>query len=196
MPRTRTISDDSILDFALGIVRSSGPETLTFAALASGVGLSASTIVQRFGTKQGLLRAALMRAWDLLDQETAAAIGNAPLEPSGITDLLVRLSGHYDARDFADQLRVLREDVRDPVLRERGRDWLAALASAIEDRLPGEHAGVSGLGRTVLAQWQGTLTLWSFTQHGSVSEAVRTAIDGLLARIALDVPRHRAPTER
>lgn len=51
MSRTRTISDDSMLDVALGIVRSSGPETLTFAALSTGVGLAASTIVQRFGTE-------------------------------------------------------------------------------------------------------------------------------------------------
>jgi len=186
MPRTRIISDDSILDVALGIARSSGPETLTFASLASQVGLSGSTIVQRFGTKQRLLRAALVRAWDLLDQETSAAIGDASHESSGITELLVQLSGNYDARDFADQLLVLREDVRDPILRERGHDWLTVLANAIEDRLPGTHADVSGLGRTILAQWQGTLTLWSLTQHGSVREAVRSAIDDLLARIGLD----------
>ena len=67
MPRKRTISDQDLLDAALVVVRAVGPEALTFAAAASASGLAASTLVQRFGTKAGLLRAALLRAWDLLD---------------------------------------------------------------------------------------------------------------------------------
>jgi AcrR family transcriptional regulator len=121
MPRKRTISDQDLLDAALVVVRAAGPEALTFAAAASASGLAASTLVQRFGTKAGLLRGALLRAWDLLDEQTAAAAAAAGPGPGGVVDMLVGLSGSYDAHDFADQLRVLREDLRDPVLRERGQ---------------------------------------------------------------------------
>lgn len=186
MPRRRTIPDTDVLDAALGIVRSSGPDALSFAALASLVGLAGSTIVQRFGTRTGLLRAALLRAWDLLDEETAAAVRDAPPGPRGVVEMLVGLSGQYDAHDFADQLLVLREDVRDPVLRARGEAWIATLVVAIEERLPPAPGAVEGLGRLVVAQWQGTLTVWSFAPDGPVSAAVHSALEHLLQRLGFD----------
>jgi AcrR family transcriptional regulator len=183
MPRKRTIPDTDVLDGALDIVRSSGPDALTFAALAAQVGLASSTIVQRFGTRTGLLQAALLRAWDLLDEETEVAIRHAAPGPRGVIEMLVQLSGQYDARDFADQLLVLREDVRDPVLRARGEAWIATLNSAVEDRLRAAPGGADGLGRLIVAQWQGTLTVWSFQPEGPVTEAVRSALEQLLNRL-------------
>jgi AcrR family transcriptional regulator len=183
MPRKRTISDQDLLDAALVVVRAAGPEALTFAAAASASGLAASTLVQRFGTKAGLLRGALLRAWDLLDEQTAAAAGAAGPGPGGVVDMLVGLSGSYDAHDFADQLRVLREDLRDPVLRGRGPRWLAMLGQEVQRRL--EPAAPDGIGELVVAHWQGTLTIWGFTRATPLSEAVRSALTALLTRLRL-----------
>ena len=183
MPRKRTIPDQDLLDAALVVVRAAGPEALTFAAAAGASGLAASTLVQRFGTKAGLLRAALLRAWDLLDEQTAAAAAAAGPGAEGVVDMLVRLSGCYDAHDFADQLRVLREDLRDPVLRERGQRWLALLGQEVERRLG--PAAPDGIGELVVAHWQGTLTVWGFTRSTPLSEAVRTALTALLAHLRL-----------
>jgi AcrR family transcriptional regulator len=180
VPRPRTIPDHDLLDAALVVVREAGPEALTFAAAAQRSGLAASTIVQRFGSKAGLLQAALLRAWDLLDEQTDAAVAAAGPGPDGVVDMLVRLSGSYDAHDFADQLRVLREDLRDPVLRERGQIWIARLGQEVERRL-GPDA--DGLGELVVAQWQGTLTVWSFTRPTPLADAVRTALTALLPRL-------------
>jgi AcrR family transcriptional regulator len=180
MPRQRTIPDADLLDAALVVVRAAGPEALTFAAAAQRSGLAASTVVQRFGTKAGLLRAALLRAWDLLDEQTAAAAAAAGPGSDGVVELLVRLSGSYQVHDFADQLRVLREDLRDPVLRERGQRWLGRLGDEIERRL---EPAPAGLGRLVLAQWQGTVTLWSFTRSTPLDVTVREALTDLLARL-------------
>jgi AcrR family transcriptional regulator len=186
MPRKRTISDEALLDAALLIVRESGPEALTFAALASRVDLAASTIVQRFKTKAELLRAALLRAWDRLDEETAAATQTAPPGADGVIELLVRLTGQYHAHDYADQLRLLREDLRDPVLRERGQAWLATLTRAVEDRLSPSPGTEAGNGELVVAHWQGTLTVWSFVRGAPVTTAVRLALQDLLARLTGD----------
>jgi AcrR family transcriptional regulator len=185
MPRKRTISNEALLDAALRIVRESGPDALSFATLASQVGLAPSTIVQRFGTKAELLRAALSRAWDALDEQTAAAAQSAPPGTDGVVELLVRLTGQYDAHDFADQLRVLREDLRDPVLRARGQAWLATLTAAVEERLSPSPGGESGLGALVVAHWQGTLTIWSFVRDAHVTTTVRSALEDLLARLSL-----------
>jgi AcrR family transcriptional regulator len=187
MPRKRTIADEDLLDAALVVVHTSGPDALTFGALAPRVGLAASTIVQRFGTKAALLQAALSRAWDQLDERTAAAIDSAALEPLGVIELLVQLSGQYDAHDFADQLLVLREDLRDPVLRTRGQTWLATLTQAIERRLGQSPGGTAGVGELVVAHWQGTLTVWSFTRQVPLISAVRTALEDLFDRLNLDL---------
>jgi AcrR family transcriptional regulator len=183
MPRKRTIPDDVLLDAALDIVHRSGPAALSFATLAAQVGLASSTIVQRFGSKADLLRAALLRAWDRLDVDTAAAIADASPDAAGVVDMLVALSGQYEANDYADQLMVLREDLRDPVLRARGEAWIATLAHTIEQRLTDAPGGADGLGELVVAHWQGTLTVWGFTRPGPFQTFVRHALETLLQRM-------------
>jgi AcrR family transcriptional regulator len=178
MPRKRTIPDTDLLDAALDLVHREGPEALTFAALAGRTGLAGSTLVQRFGSKPGLLRAALGRAWDDLDARTAEADARAGEGAAGVVDLLVALTGTYEAHDFADQLLVLREDLRDPVLRARGQAWIATLVEAVERRLGG-----TGAGPLVVAHWQGTLTVWGFTRTDRLDRVVRAALDDLVARL-------------
>jgi AcrR family transcriptional regulator len=188
MPRKRTISDEALLDAALVLVRADGPDSLTFAALAASSGLAAPTIVQRFGTKRALLRAALSSAWDKLDADTAAADEGAPMGTAGVVELLVALSGQYDPEDYADQLLILREDLRDPTLRARGEAWMQTLIVAIERRLvrrPGDQDRVTGLGRLVIAQWQGTLTVWSFLRHAPLKDAVQTSLEDLFTRLGV-----------
>jgi AcrR family transcriptional regulator len=197
MPRTRTIPDEVVLDAALEIVHRIGPAGVSFAVVADAVGLSGSTLVQRFGTKAALVRAALVRAWDHLDADTAAAIATASPDASGVVDMLVALSDQYDGNDFADQLMVLREDLRDPVLRARGEAWITTLAQAIEERLPGAPGGAAGVGALVVAHWQGTLTVWGFTRPGPIPSFVRGELEHLLERIVgHPIPGDATPSVR
>lgn len=191
MPRTKTIPDEVLLAAALDIVHREGPAALTFSTLAQVVDLASSTIVQRFGSKANLLRATLSHAWDQLDRNTAAAVTAASDDAAGVVDLLVALSGSYEANDYADQLMVLREDLRDPVLRSRGEAWINALAGSIEERLIDAPAGSAGLGSLVVAHWQGTLTVWGFTRPGPLPAFVRRSVEELLRRLL-----HPAPSAR
>ena len=59
MPRHKLMSDTEVLDHALDLLHARGPQALTFAALAGAAGLAPATLVQRFGTKAGLLRRTL-----------------------------------------------------------------------------------------------------------------------------------------
>jgi hypothetical protein len=86
---------------------------------------------------------------------------------------------------------LLREDLRNPVLRERGARWLATLYTAIERRLADtdtDTSPASGLGPLVVAQWQGTLTIWGFTRQASLDELVGTMLRDLLRRVATPTP--------
>lgn len=176
-----------LLDAALRIVHESGPARLSFGSLAERVDLAASTLVQRFGSKSGLLQATLLLAWDRLEAETIAADAAAAPDASGVVDLLVALSGQYEAHDYADQLMVLREDLRDPVLRDRGASWIAALVTAVERRLGDVPGGADGIGELVVAQWQGTLTIWGFERQAALPAAVRRSITTVLERLGATV---------
>jgi AcrR family transcriptional regulator len=196
MPRKRTIPDEDVLDAALGLVREVGPDAVSFGSLASRVDLAASTLVQRFGSKAALLQAALLLAWAQLEAATDEAIAAAPDGPGGVVELLVSLTGQYDAHDFADQLRVLREDLRDPVLRQRGQAWFAALSEAVGARLVGARGRDGDLGRLVVATWQGTLTVWSFTRDEPVVDVVRYTLEELLGRLIPEAGRRRGRARR
>ncbi|TSD88504.1 TetR/AcrR family transcriptional regulator [Mycobacterium sp. KBS0706] len=176
MPRPRTVPDEALLDGALAVMRRAGPEGLTFAAVAAETGLSAATLVQRFGGKAALVQAALLRAWDLLDARTAAADAAAPPTPAGAVDLLVALSGDY-GDDYAEGLLVLREDLRDPVLRRRGAAWGRVLATALGRRLADSAGPRPDLGRLMAAQWQGAVLWWGFERGRSLPEAVAAELE-------------------
>jgi AcrR family transcriptional regulator len=193
MPRKRSIADEVILDAALRIAESRGPAALTFQALSAEVGLAPATLVQRFGTKAGLLQAALLRAWDMLDEATAAADASAGDGPDGVVALALTLSGEYDPSEDADQILLLREDLRDPVLRARGQAWIATLAAAVERRLPDPAPGV---GRLVVSLWQGSLTVWQFERDGDLDLALGRSVAALLSALGYPVspPRRRRRT--
>ncbi len=112
-----------MLDAALALVRTGGVGRLTFAALADLCGLSASTLVQRFGgQKTALIQRTLLHAWDKLQVRTLELASSVPKTQDGAVELLVGLSHHDSGVEaYAESLLILREDLRDPVLPQPGR---------------------------------------------------------------------------
>ena len=92
MTRTKTLSDDAVLEHALHIIRRSGPERLTFASLATATGLSGATLVQRFRNKAELRQRSLLYAWDALDTRSANLVSRTEKSTKGACKLLVDLS--------------------------------------------------------------------------------------------------------
>lgn len=173
MARPRKLSNDDVLVAALGIVHGQGPDHLTFATASEACGLSPATLVQRFGTRDGLLRAALLRAWDNLYARTAELARSAPPTPQGAIDLLVSLSGSYGGIEaYAEGLKVLREDFRDPELRARGAAWKRQLIEIIERCFVMVPIAPNGIGLLLISQWQGSLLWWAFEPERRVDEHV------------------------
>ncbi|MCA1442778.1 TetR/AcrR family transcriptional regulator [Ensifer sp. IC4062] len=182
MPRPKTLPDEDVLDMALAIMRRQGPDALTFAALSAGCGLSASTLVQRFESKARLIQAALSQAWDRLDRLTLELAESTPKTPEGAVTLLVGLSGDYGGiESYADDLMILREDLRDTKLRARGAQWRDVLSHAIETRFAGVTAAPAGIGLMMASQWQGALLWWSFDPRMPVQDFVRQSLDHFVA---------------
>lgn len=177
MPRPRTLSDQQLLDMVLALIHAQGPDAATFSAVARASGLSGSTLVQRFATKAAMLRQALLLAWDQLDAETAQLAGSLPKTPEGAVALLVGLSRNYgnSAAVYADGLRLLREDFRDPVLRARGAAWGRTLNDAIGECFPATKRP-DAVARLMLAQWQGSLLWWGFEAEGPADAYVEAEL--------------------
>ncbi|WP_037436224.1 TetR family transcriptional regulator [Sinorhizobium fredii] len=191
MPRPKTLPNVEVLDAALGIMRKVGPEGLTFAALSAVCGLSASTLVQRFETKSGLIQAALLQAWDRLDRLTAELAANAPKTPAGAVALLAGLSGDYGGiESYADDLLILREDLRDPLLRARGAAWRDVLSTALEERFARVPTAPAGIGLMMAAQWQGALLWWSFDPGVPVTDFVEESLERFVAAFAEERETH------
>ncbi|MGE5291956.1 MAG: TetR/AcrR family transcriptional regulator [Micromonosporaceae bacterium] len=185
MPRSKSQSDEQVLDAALAIVHSSGVGSLTFAALAGRCGLSAATLVQRFGSKPALTQRTLLHAWDRLQARTLELASSVPKTPDGAVELLVGLSHHDgDVEDFAEGLLVLREDLRDPVLRSRGAAWETTLTTAVGECFASVPGAPGGIGFALAAHWQGALIWWAFGAQRPLddylSESLRTLISMLL----------------
>lgn len=182
MPRCRTLSDQHLLDLVLTLVHAEGPEAATFSAVSKACGLSGSTLVQRFSTKAAMLRQALLHAWDQLDAETARLCASIPRTQQGAVALLAGLSQNYggSAAVYADGLRLLREDFRDPILRARGAAWGKVLADAISACFAtASRPDVTA--RLMLAQWQGSLLWWGLEADGPVLPYVESRLQEFLA---------------
>ena len=178
MARHKTIPDEAVLDTILELLRETGPAGLTFARAAKASGLSPATLVQRYGDRDALLQTTLLRAWDRLDAETEAADMEAPPTPEGAVALLMRLMPADSAEEAAtDGLLLLREDIRNPVLRSRGLAWGHRIAEALGRRLSADAVEGKRLGWQMASVWQGAHTWWAFTRERPAEEAIRGALE-------------------
>lgn len=179
MSRGKNISDSQVLERLLAAVREHGPSGLSFAKAAEVAGLAAPTLVQRFGTRAGMLEAVLLRAWDELDEATTAADAETAPNPAGAIELLLRLTNPGAADyDVTDGLLLLREDIRNPVLRARGMEWGARLAKALGSRLSDDADRAIELGWQMASLWQGTLIWWAFRRDAAPDVRVRETLEG------------------
>src|SRR5262245_40211063 len=161
MPRPKTQSNEEVLAAANRLLHQEGPEALTFARVAEACGLAPATLVQRFKTKAGLKQATLLHAWDGLDAKTAKLAAELPQTPQGAVSLLTALSGDYGGIEtYAEGLLILREDLRDPVLRARGTAWRRALSQALDRCFAGVPSAPEGVGLLMATHWQGSLLWW------------------------------------
>ena len=184
MARPKTLPDIEVLAAAHRLLHERGPDGLTFASLARACGLSASTLVQRFGSKDGLVQGALLHAWDRLDDKTAGLAAAVPRTPDGAVDMLLGLSQDYGGIEtYADGLLILREDLRDPILRARGAAWKATLTAVLEDCFACTPAVPRGLGLLIAAQWLGSLLWWSFDPSVDVERFVEDNLKRFVAAI-------------
>jgi len=183
MPRTKTLSDDAVLDGVARVMFRKGPQDFTLAEAAREAGVSAATLVQRFGDKHALIVRAVAR-----DNDRFAEILARPAPARGaeaVVDFFRRMTDAFgEAGDFADQLLWLREDMRDPALNALARERFAALRTAIAARMPPLPIAPSIAARLVEAQWQGALNQWGVEPKGTLADYVAESLSAWFALVS------------
>ncbi len=188
MPRPQTVSDEAILDAVLGLAYRIGPARLTFAAVAAEVGLSAATLVQRFGTKRGLLPAADKRGIDhwvsALDRSTAAS----PLARV-VEGLVLAVDRVATPELMANSVAMLQLDLADPdfhaetlrgarAVRAHIERDLGAALDAGELRAGTDVAPLATLGETT---YHGAMVGWAIHRERALAEWMREQVEAVLA---------------
>lgn len=188
MPRPRTVSDEAILDAVLDLAYRIGPTRLTFAAVGPEVGLSAATLVQRFGTKRDLLLAAATRGVDLwvdaLDRSTAAS----PLTRV-IEGLVLAVDAVATPELMANSVAMLHLDLADPDFHAETLRGAQAVRAHIERDLSaaldaGElRAGtdVATLATLVETTYHGAMISWAIHREHSLADWMRLQVETALA---------------
>ena len=189
MPRPKTVDDAAVLDAAVGVIDRSGPAGLTLAAVAGEVGLAQATLIQRFGSKRGLLLAIARRGAEDAggSLREAARRHRAPL--GGLTAGRVELSsGVASPEAMANQLAFLQIDLSDPEFHELALAHAAAVRAEIRALLDravaaGELAGddTARLAQAVQTTYNGALITWGIYRKGRLARWLRRELETLLA---------------
>lgn len=155
MGRSRTIPDADIFAVTRRLLVAGGEKAVTFSTVARATGLAAPTLVQRYGSRDGMLKAALVAAWDELAAMTATAADDAPISAKGAAQFLKVLS---EDEPQAGNLALLAVDFRDAALRQRALAWRSTVEAGLAARLGGGAKGREAAS-LLFAAWQGQL-LW------------------------------------
>lgn len=156
MARPRTIPDDRIFAAIRALLAQGGDKAVAFSSVARATGLAAPTLVQRYGSREGMVKAALLAAWNGLEARTDEAEAGAALNAKGAVALLKALG---DDEGGPDDLALLAVEFRDADLRARAEAWRARVEAALASRLGGGARGRE-IAAILFAAWQGQ-ALWS-----------------------------------
>lgn len=150
MARPRTQPDAQIFAHLLTALSEEGEKSLTFGILSQRCGLAGATLAQRFGTVDGMIRAAVRSEWDRLSEALAAAEAEALNSAKGAQALLKTLP-------FPDP-SVLAYSLRHEALREAAAAWRQQVEAALAARRGGGPKGREAAA-LLFAAWQGR-ALW------------------------------------
>lgn len=156
MGRSKTVSDADVFTAIRQLLASGGEKAVAFSSVARATGLAGPTLVQRFGSRAAMMRAAQMAAWDTLDATTATAVAASDLSAKGAQALLKSLA---DGQAASVDLALLCMDQRDAQLRQRAKAWRNAVEVTLGLQLGGGAKGREAAA-ILFATWQGQL-LWN-----------------------------------
>src|SRR5256885_6865137 len=189
MGRPRTTPDAAVLEASARVISRYGPKDFTLAQIAKEAGLAPATLIQRFGSKRGLLLALARTAAEGAGAcfDAVRARFRSPLRAlSASFEEMARLA--ETPATLANSLAFLQIDLTDPEFRR----WMLvnanATSKAIEDLLEDaihsrelRKCDTAAVARLLQAAAHGSMVSWAVFQEGTAVEWVRRDIELVLA---------------
>lgn len=187
-PRPRETSDEQILAATARVMQHRSPTQLTLADVAKEAGIVPATLIQRFGTKRGLLLTLCRTAPEGVSQQFAAAraLHKSPLK--ALIELYAECTSFAPTPEaMANGLSWLQNDLTDPdfhaitlkqfrAIRDETRKLLDAAVAHRELR----PCDTAALARSIQHVNGGAMLAWAVYRQGSVAAWVRREIETLL----------------
>lgn len=188
-PRPRTASDEEILAALTRVISRVGLARVTLADVAAEVGLTAGALVQRFGSKRGLLLAASRGASDGVRQQVAEVRRASASPLAALFDYAACASQFvHTPEEFANHLAFFQLDLTDPdfhapalefFLAERA-EFRALLDDAVAAGELARGTDTERLARAVQEAVNGARVVWAVVRDGTLEERTREALEMLL----------------
>lgn len=184
MARFKRVSDEQIVTVAMRCVITTGP-SLTLAEVGAQVGLSAATIVQRFGSKRALME----RVVEMRGRRIAAVTfeGDGPPVDRVIAGLAELTEWMETPEHVANATAVLHTEVANPELREiidaGYRDQRATIAGVLDEAIANgqlRQCDTAAIARLMQLTVLGAQQSWAIESQGDladwVAQCLRTCI--------------------
>src|SRR3712207_3361306 len=207
-PRPRTIPDTDVFAAAYRVISRVGPARLTLAEIAREAGLAPATLVQRFGSKRGLLLTLSQGAAEYVDECFREIRAAYPSPMEALVAAATVMTQHTTTPEaMANHLAYLQIDISDPdfhrTILDNTQRTIAGYQALLEDAaLAGElkPCDTARLARAVASLTPGSLLTWAIVREGSSLDWVRGALATLLdpyrLRPASSVPEPSTRHER
>jgi AcrR family transcriptional regulator len=179
--RPRTISDADVVEATWRAISRVGAVRLTLADVAAEAGLAAPTLVQRFGSKRGLLLAFAGQAPGAARDHFAAVRHRQPSPVGALLAALSGMAGPVDSPEaLANHLTVLHLDLTDPEFhalavehaRTVRRELRTLLDAAVQagELLP---CDTGRLAEALQVAYNGALVTWAIDRRGRLGARIR-----------------------
>ena len=194
--RRKKVPDSAVFDAVVRVMLHTEADGLTLSAIAAEAGLTAGALVQRFGSKRGLMLAHARHAASTSDiglKTPRPRRGSALHAIRRTVDPFAQLAASPEAA--LRNLSYLQRDLADPDLyanllemNRKARKWYQQLVSdAIAARELRADTNAAELSRMIEVTLIGSFLSWTIYREGSAAKWIRKNLDALL--------RHHLATE-
>ena len=186
-PRPRVTSDRDLLAATHRVVSRLGPN-LTLADVAKEAGVSPATLMQRFGSKRGLLLAFAAAGSAGVREELNAIRAKDPSPHAAVYEIARCMAAIADTPEtLANSLAFLQMDLVDPEFHHHAlvhsRGMHAGMKALLDEAVAeGELAptDTTRLARAVLAMIAGSSLQWAIDREGAIADRLCEDLDALM----------------
>jgi AcrR family transcriptional regulator len=187
-PRPRLKPDSDVVLAAIRVIERLGPSRLTLADVAKEAGLAPATLMQRFGSKRGLLLAVARLGATGVREEFARIRAQHPSPLAaleGVAECMAQMARTPEA--FANALAFFQMDLADPEFHRlalaHARQFRAQIRASLKEAMrAGElrQCPAAGLANAVQGMIGGSLMNWATLREGKAKAFIMKDLETLL----------------